>query len=539
MSDRTIDSAQGSTKGPTRGMSAMGTRATDGVVEAISGGKPVGPCTAVIFGAGGDLTKRKLVPALYNLVREGLLPKDFAIVGFARAPLGTDGFRAKLEEDMKQFATSPLTPEQWSWLKERVHYCQSDFNEPDAMQKLGTLLKQIDAQRGGSKGDGGNVLFYLATAPEFFAEVVKKLHGAGLTQETGGNWRRVIVEKPFGRDLDSAKQLNRDLQGLLSESQIYRIDHYLGKETVQNLLVFRFANGIFEPIWNRRYVDHVQITVGETVGVESRGDYYDKSGAMRDMVPNHIFQLITLVAMEPPVSFEADTVRDEQTKVLRAMQPMTPEEVLQRCVRGQYGDGAVGTKKINAYRSEPKVKPTSSTETYVAMKLNIDNWRWTGVPFYLRVGKAMPKRYTEIAITFKRPPFTLFRDTPIDKLTPNQLIINVQPNEGISLVFGAKVPGATVRLGGVQMDFKYADHFGSTPSTGYERLLYDAMAGDATLFQRADMVEAAWKVVAPVLDVWQSLPARSFPNYAAGSAGPKEADDLLAKDGRAWRAIEG
>jgi glucose-6-phosphate 1-dehydrogenase len=503
-------------------------------VEPISGGRPVGPCSVVIFGAGGDLTKRKLIPALYNLVREGLLSSDFAVVGFARQPIGTDGYRGKLEREMQQFATSEVTPEQWGWLKERVYYCQADFTEPDAMRKLGEVLKQVDAER----GTRGNVLFYLATAPEFFDDVVRKLAEAGLTQEKGGAWRRVIVEKPFGRDLESARQLNRELRKLLEEHQIYRIDHYLGKETVQNLLVFRFANGIFEPIWNRRYVDHVQLSVGETVGVESRGDYYDRSGALRDMVPNHIFQLITLVAMEPPISFEADAVRDEQTKVLRAIAPMSPEEVLQRAIRGQYGDGFVCGKKLAAYRSDPKVRPNSGTETYVAMKLNIDNWRWTGVPFYLRVGKAMPKRYTEIAITFKRPPFTLFRDTPIDKLTPNQLVINIQPDEGISLVFGAKVPGATVRLGRVQMDFKYADHFGSTPSTGYERLLYDAMGGDATLFQRADMVEAAWKVVGPVLDVWQSLPPRNFPNYAAGSAGPKEAEELLAKDNRSWRAIE-
>jgi len=515
--------------------SVPGTRGAQDAVEPLAGGRPVGPCSVVIFGAGGDLTKRKLIPALYNLVREGLLSKDFAVVGFARAAVGTDAYRSKLDVDMQQFATGEVTPEQWSWLKERIYYCQADFNEAGAMQKLAELLKQIDAER----GTRGNVLFYLATAPEFFADVVKKLAEASLTHESAGAWRRVIVEKPFGRDLESAKQLNQHLRALLDERQIYRIDHYLGKETVQNLLVFRFANGIFEPIWNRRYVDHVQITVAETVGVESRGDYYDKSGALRDMVPNHIFQLITLVAMEPPVSFEADAVRDEQTKVLRAIAPMTPEEVLQRAVRGQYGEGVVRGRKLAAYRGEPKVRPGSGTETYVAMKLNVDNWRWTGVPFYLRVGKAMPKRFTEIAITFKRPPFTLFRETPIEKLTPNQLVVNIQPDEGISLVFGAKVPGATVRLGGVQMDFKYADHFGSTPSTGYERLLYDAMAGDATLFQRADMVEAAWRVVDPILDVWASLPPRAFPNYPAGAAGPKDADELLARDGRAWRAIEG
>jgi glucose-6-phosphate 1-dehydrogenase len=518
----------------TESIRGEGRRPMSNVVEPIASGKPVGPCAVVIFGAGGDLTKRKLIPAIYNLQREGLLSKEFAVVGFARAPLGDDGFRAKLDQDIQQFATSEVTGEQWAWLRQRIHYCRADFNEPGAFEELVKLLKHVESEH----GTRGNVLFYLATAPEYFADIVEKLNAAKLTQEGGSYWRRVIVEKPFGRDHESARALNRELQKLLEEHQIYRIDHYLGKETVQNLMVFRFANGIFEPIWNRRYVDHVQITVAETVGVESRGDYYDKSGALRDMVPNHIFQLITLVAMEPPISFEADAVRDEQTKVLRALQPMSPEEVLQRTVRGQYGDGAVNGKKVSAYRSEPKVNPDSRTETYVAMKLNIDNWRWTGVPFYLRVGKALPKRYTEIAITFKRPPFTLFRDTPVDRLTPNQLVINVQPNEGISLVFGAKVPGATVRLGGVQMDFKYADTFGSTPSTGYERLLYDAMAGDATLFQRADMVEAAWKVVAPVLDVWQSLPPRSFPNYEAGSSGPSEADELLAKDHRTWRAIE-
>ncbi len=512
----------------------LGTAARTNAVEPIASGKPVGPCALVIFGAGGDLTKRKLIPALYNLVRERLLSDDFAVIGFARQAIGDEGYRTKLEADMREFATSELTPEQWGWLKERVYYCQADFNEGDAFQKLAAVLARVEKER----NTRGNALFYMATAPEFFGEVVAKLSAAGLTQETEGRWRRVIVEKPFGRDYESARALNAELRRLLDERQIYRIDHYLGKETVQNLMMFRFANGIFEPIWNRRYVDHVQITVAETVGVETRGDYYDKSGALRDMVPNHIFQLISLVAMEPPISFEADAVRDEQTKVLRAMQPMSPEEVLARTVRGQYGEGQSGSKKIPAYRSTPKVRPDSRTETYVAMKLNIDNWRWTNVPFYLRVGKAMAKRYTEIAITFKRPPFTLFRDTPVEKLTPNQLIITVQPNEGISLVFGAKMPGATVRLGSVQMDFKYADHFGSTPSTGYERLLYDAMAGDATLFQRADMVEAAWKVVAPMLDVWQSLPPRSFPNYAAGSAGPKEADELLTRDGRSWRTVD-
>jgi glucose-6-phosphate 1-dehydrogenase len=382
------------------------------------------------------------------------------------------------------------------------------------------------------------VLFYLATAPDFFALIARNLKTAGLTPKDGDRWSRVIVEKPFGRDLDSARKLNRDLQNELDEKQIYRIDHYLGKETVQNILVFRLANGIFEHLWNARYIDHVQITVAETLGVEKRGGYYDHSGALRDMVPNHIFQLITLTAMEPPISFDADAVRDEQVKVLRAMKPLSDENVLTHAVRGQYGAGAVGDRKLANYRAEKDVAPQSNTETFAALKLAIDNWRWTGVPFYLRVGKAMKKRVTEITVQFKQPPFTLFRNTCIDELAPNQLVINVQPNEGISLSFGAKVPGATVRLGQVHMNFRYSDYFGSTPATGYERLLYDGMCGDQTLFQRADMVEAAWKTVDPVLAVWQALPARSFPNYAAGTWGPKEADQLLERDGRRWRVIE-
>ncbi len=328
---------------------------------------------------------------------------------------------------------------------------------------------------------------------------------------------------------------NVSLQAVLSEKQIYRIDHYLGKETVQNILVFRFANGIFEPIWNRRYVDHVQITVAETLGVEKRGGYYDHAGCLRDMVPNHIFQLISLVGMEPPISFEADAVRDEQSKVLRAIHPLAPEDVLTNTVRGQYGAGSAGGRMLADYRSELDVDPQSHTETYVAMKLGIDSWRWNGVPFYLRVGKALATRTTEITIKFRRPPLVLFRNTNISELAPNQLVISVQPKEGISLSFGAKIPGATLKVGGVDMDFDYSKHFGSMPATGYERLMYDAMLGDQTLFQRADMVEAGWSVVAPVLDVWQALPARGFPNYPAGSWGPRDADTLLERDGRAWR----
>jgi glucose-6-phosphate 1-dehydrogenase len=378
----------------------------------------------------------------------------------------------------------------------------------------------------------GNRLFYLAAGPQFFAPIVQHLARAGLTGEERGAWRRVVIEKPFGRDLESARQLTRELTEVLHENQIFRIDHYLGKETVQNIMAFRFANGIFEPIWNRRYIDHVQITAAEEVGVEQRGEYYDTAGALRDMMPNHLFQLMSLTAMEPPVSFDANAVRDEQNKVLHAIQPIAPEDVLTRTVRGQYGDG-----RGAAYRNEPLVDPRSNTETFVAMKLQIDNWRWADVPFYLRTGKRMPRRVTEIAIQFKRAPFTLFRETPVEKLSPNRLVMHIQPEEGITLRFGAKVPGPLVKLGSVNMDFAYADYFGATPSTGYERLLYDAMCGDATLFQRGDMVEAAWNVVGSILDVWKARPARSFPNYAAGTWGPAQADELLQRDGRQWREI--
>jgi glucose-6-phosphate 1-dehydrogenase len=368
--------------------------------------------------------------------------------------------------------------------------------------------------------------------------VVENLAAAGLCCASTGAWRRVVVEKPFGHDLDSARALNQALRSHLSEDQIYRIDHYLGKETVQNLLVFRFSNGIFEPIWNHRYVDHVQITVAETLGVERRGGYYDKAGALRDMVPNHIFQLISLVAMEPPISFHADAVRDEQSKALRAIEPFSEARVLSDAVRGQYGAGEVEGRELPDYRDEEQVARGSKAETYVAMKLGIDNWRWKGVPFYLRVGKALPRRVTEITVQFKSPPFMLFRDTPVSDLTPNQLVINVQPDEGITLHFGVKLPGTKMRIGSVDMDFKYEEHFGREPATGYERLLYDAILGDQTLFQRADMVEAAWQVVTPVLDVWQALPARDFPNYPAGTWGPVEAEKLIERDRRAWRAQE-
>jgi glucose-6-phosphate 1-dehydrogenase len=492
------------------------------------------PCVMVIFGASGDLTKRKLLPALANLVQEGLLSQQFAIIGFSFDTMTTEAFRTKLTEEMKEFAPETLGNDLWKWLVERIYYIQGDFNDPAAYQRLKDQIAEVEKNH----NTQGNRFHYLAVAPNFFSPIVKKLSEAGLTQEVDGHWTRVIVEKPFGHDFASAIQLNKELKEVLAEKQIYRIDHYLGKETVQNVMVFRFANSIIEPLWNRTYIDHVQITAAETVGVEHRGAFYETAGALRDMVPNHLFQLLTLTAMEPPISFEADAVRDKQAEILHAIQMPTPEEVLQNMVRGQYGEGVINGQHEIAYRSEPNVSPTSNTETFVALKLKIDNWRWGDVPFYLRTGKSLNRRVTEIAITFRRTPFMLFRKTPIKDPRTNQLVIHIQPDEGISLRFGAKVPGSIMKLGLVNMDFDYSRDFGTSHSTGYERLLYDCMIGDATLFQRADMVEAGWSVIQPLLDVWKALPARGFPNYPAGSWGPKEADELLERDGRAWRDID-
>jgi len=494
-------------------------------------GRPGDPCTMVIFGASGDLTKRKLLPALYNLAKKNLLPKDFALVGCANQEISQDEFRSRVKNDLKEFGGATDDCAFCNWLLERLYYASGDFRDPAAYQRLKPLLAEMEQKH----GTRGNYFYYLATTPSLFGEIIQQLGAANLTEQPDGYWRRVVIEKPFGRDLDSARQLNRDIRKVLTEDQIYRIDHYLGKETVQNILVFRFSNGIFEPIWNRRYVDHVQITVAETLGVEQRGGYYDQAGALRDMVPHHILQLVTLTAMEPPISFDADAVRDEQAKILHAIQPHAQEDVLTRSVRGQYGDGVVDGSAVPAYRAEANVRPDSPTETFVALKLAIDNWRWADVPFYIRTGKRLAKRVTEVAIQFRRAPFVLFRETSVGPLTPNLLVMHIQPDEGISLRFGAKVPGPILDLGAVNMDFRYTDYFGSEPSTGYERLLYDCMIGDATLFQRADMVEAGWAVVQPVLDVWTALPPRNFPNYPAGSWGPKEADDLMARDRRQWR----
>ena len=496
-----------------------------------SAGRPGDPCVMVIFGGSGDLTKRKLIPALYNLARDHFLAQEFAVVGIARRSMTHETFREKLTQDMQHFAPGSVNPELWNWIAQRLYYLSGDSQDPTTYEKLRDLLTQIEQ----AHETRGNHFYYLATAPELFSTIIQQLSAAGLTREDKDHWQRVIIEKPFGHDLDSARALNRDIQAVLQERQIYRIDHYLGKETVQNILVFRFANGMLEPIWNRRYIDHLQITVAENLGVEDRGGYYDQAGALRDMVPNHLMQLLSLTAMEPPISFAADAVRDEQAKILHALQPLNPEDVLSRTVRGQYGEGIVNGERVPAYRAEPNVGPHSTTETFVALKLMIDNWRWADVPFYVRTGKSLSKRVTEIAIRFKRAPFVLFRHTPVESLAANWLVLHIQPDEGISLRVSAKVPGPVVRLGAVDMHFRYSDYFGCTPTTGYERLLYDCMIGDATLFQRADMVEAGWSVVAPILDVWKALPPRAFPNYGAGTWGPKEAEELLERDGRQWR----
>jgi len=495
-------------------------------------------CALVIFGAGGDLTKRLVVPALYNLSKAKQLPEGFALIGVdlaeKTAEAWRDGLHRALEEAVKsggaEFEAKSIDEAAWARLTRNMSYVQGDLTKPETYRHLADALEIADGQ----SGLGGNALFYLAVADRFFGPAVDQIAAAGLADEDeAGGWRRVVIEKPFGHDLASAKALDARILTVLREDQIYRIDHFLGKETVQNIMAFRFGNGMFEPLWNRDRIDHVQITVSETVGVEARGKFYEPTGALRDMVPNHVFQLIAMTAMEPPTSFEADDVRAKKAEVFGAMHPLTPDDV----VRGQYQAGSIGGQKMLGYREEPDVSPESTTETYIAMRLRIDNWRWAGVPFYLRTGKRMPKRSTEIAIRFKEAPYSLFRNTPVDRLGANWLIIQVQPDEGIRLSFNAKRPGTAMDLDGVALDFKYTDWFRQEPAIGYETLIYDCLIGDATLFQRADQVEGAWKVVQPALDAWAAQPPTDFPNYAAGSAGPAAADEMLRRDGRAWREI--
>ncbi len=468
------------------------------------------------------------MPALYNLRLAGLLDEGFRIVGVDVRDMDDDAFRAHLREAMTHFVTerrgdaeAALDRLAWSWMEDRTTYLSGDFADPATFERLKATLPDAD-----------NAVFYCATAARFFEIVATQLHRAGMTEEAVG-FRRIVVEKPFGHDLASARLLNCALLKCVNETQLYRIDHYLGKETVQNIMALRFSNGIFEPIWKRDNIDHVQITAAETVGVERRGKFYEGTGALRDMVPNHLFQLLSMVAMEAPASFDADAVRTEKAKVLQAIHPFSDRQAVHNVVRGQYRAGRYGADAVPGYRSEPDVEGNSSTETFIAMKLAIDNWRWAGVPFYLRTGKRMSRRRTEISIHFKQAPFALFRETPVDKLTPNILFLHIQPTEGVTLQFSAKVPGPRVKLGGVNMNFNYADYFHEGPSTGYETLLYDCLVGDATLFQRADNVEAGWTVVQPALDAWEAGHIHVHP-YAAGTDGPDEADALLRQDGRSW-----
>src|ERR1700739_4674963 len=481
------------------------------------------PCTVVLFGASGDLAKRKVIPAMYDLATHNALGPRYAIVGFARTNMTEESFRASLFEAAKTISeVGPIDPQQWEAFAPNLYYCPGDYANPESYAQLCKRLTDLEA----AKNLGGNRLFYLSTPPEVYPDIVEQLGRAGLSRPTcADSWVRIIIEKPFGRDLASAHELNKIVLNVFAEHQVYRIDHYLGKDTVQNLLVLRFSNGIFEPLWNRNYVDHVQITAAETLGVERRGGFYETTGALRDMIQSHVLQLTSLVAVEPPASFDATAVRNEKLKVLQSIRPFDLEMVAQSVVRGQYAQGTVAAKPVPGYREEQNVSPQSRTETFVAAKLLIDNWRWANVPFYLRTGKRLAKRTTEIVIQFKRAPHIVFRKTSVESLESNRLVLNLQPDEGIARRFGAKIPGPTVQIGAVDMNFNYTDYFNATPQTGYERLLYDCMLGDATLFQRSDMVETAWHVVAPILDVWDALPPRRFPNYAAGTWGPQEADE--------------
>jgi glucose-6-phosphate 1-dehydrogenase len=474
-----------------------------------------------------------VIPALYNLAAADLLPERFCVVGIARKGTSNDGLRDSLLKGLRQFATRPVDDATAQRLLECVTSIEADPKDPASFDAMRARLEKLEANR----STGGNRLFYLATPPTAFTPIANELGRTGMLREENGAWRRLVVEKPFGTDLGSAKALNDDLLKILSEHQIYRIDHYLGKETVQNILVLRFANGMFEPIWNRNHIDHVQITVDEKIGVGHRGSFYDSTGALRDMVPNHLFQLLSLVAMEPPAKFDAHTVRSEKAEVLAAIQTQSEAEALQNSVRGQYQGGKIGDTEISDYCRTEDVKSGSTTETYAALKLAIDNWRWAGVPFYLRTGKALGLKRTEVAIKFKQAPFAMFSNTPVDSLAENYLVIGVEPTEGIALQFNTKVPGPAVRINGVEMKFRYKDYFRAEPATGYETLIYDCMIGDNILFQRADSVEAGWQAVQPFLDAWKKAGVKGLESYKAGTEGPTAAEELLKRDGRSWRRL--
>src|SRR4051794_9234999 len=490
-------------------------------------------CCFVIFGATGDLTHRLVIPALYNLAAADLLPEKFCVVGIVRKAMSDEALRDSLIKGLRQFATRSVDDAIAKRLLECVTCIEADAKDPASFDRMREQLEKLE----GNRNTGGNRLFYLAIPPHAFAPTARALGRADLLKEQGRAWRRLVVEKPFGTDLESAKALNNELLKIADEHQIYRIDHYLGKETVQNILVLRFSNGMFEPIWNRNHIDHIQITVDEKLGVGHRGSFYDATGALRDMVPNHLFQLLSLVAMEPPARFDAHTVRSEKAEVLAAIQTQSEADALQNSVRGQYKGGKIGDTAIQDYRKAEDVKPDSTTETYAALKLTIDNWRWAGVPFYLRTGKALGIKRTEVAIKFKQAPFAMFRDTPVDRLSQNYLVISVEPTEGITLQFNTKVPGPVISIDGVEMKFRYKDYFKAEPATGYETLIYDCMIGDNILFQRADSVEAGWQAVQPFLDAWKKAGAKGHEAYKAGSEGPACGDELLRRDGRGWRKL--
>lgn len=491
------------------------------------------PCVVVIFGASGDLTKRKLVPALYNLVQERLVPSELVVVGLARSQMSDDEFRNQLKEALTSIGGEGNIDETlWQSFSQKIFYMQGDFGDADSFVRLKEKLETIDKEH----GTEGNHLFYLSTAPQFFSVVANQLKNAGMNKPREGSWVRAIVEKPFGHDLESAKKLNKELAKCFKEEQVYRIDHYLGKETVQNLLVFRFANSIFEPLWNRQYIDHIQITNAESVGVEGRGGYYESAGVVRDMIQNHVFQVLSLIAMEPPATLDGNAVRDEKIKAMMAVRPIAFDKVSEFAVRGQYGAGYVLGDKVVGYREEPGVDKESSTETFAALKLYFDNWRWADVPFYIRSGKRLTKRVTEIAIRFKDVPHRLFQSTE-NELEPNWLVIRVQPHEGITLRFGAKMPGQVTRIRQVNMDFRYGSSFGTEVPEAYQRLLLDCMLGDSTLYARRDMVERGWEIVTPILAAWKEPAKDSFPNYEAGSNGTQSSHGLIEGDGRIWRKI--
>ena len=495
-----------------------------------------GPTTLVIFGASGDLTRRKLLPAIYQLSRRGRLPAQFAVIGIARKPMTDDDFRQEFKNSLKEFAHGKAAEDEVAAsLASRMHFVSGETNDVGLYQRLNAKLHEIDGAEG--------VLFYLAIPPTVYTSVIENLGAAGLSQPPERGWRRIIVEKPFGSDLASARDLNRIAHQHFSEDQVFRIDHYLGKETVQNLLVFRFGNGMFEPVWNRRYIDHVQITAAETVGVEHRASYYEGAGALRDMVQNHLMQVLSLVAMEPPIAFTADSVRDRKMDALLAVQPLMDNDdgdgarIPNTVVRARYGKGWVNGDEVPGYHEEPGVSPESTTETFVAARLHLDNWRWAGVPFYLRTGKRLPKRTTEIAIQFRRPPLEIFRRASQTPVAPDLLIVNVQPDEGISLRFEAKLPGTRMQIAPVMMNFRYGTTFGGEVPEAYETLLLDAMLGDTTLFARHDFVETSWALITPVLDAWRERGRVNVPTYEAGEWGPAEADRLIESDGRFWRTL--